>query len=384
MGLKLKFACGEYDRTIPFRTGDVKAKDIDLDYTPQAPELTFLQQLKDKRYDVSEMSMSAYIQMRASGRTDFIALPVFPSRVFRHSALYVRTDSNIRRPEQLRNKRVGIGYYQMSGAVWLRGVLMDEYGVLPNEINWFSGMDLKANAGADQVDQLADMVQGTKQQKPKLELMLEAGEIDALVSVHTPRAMARNEGTVRYFFDSCREVEEDYFRRTGIFPMMHTIVIKQDVYEQNPWIAQSLFDAFTEAKRRAMENIYETNALTVMAPFIVHEIERTRALMGMDYWPFGIEANRKSISTFVRHLKDQNIIPRYPDIPKLFIDVKQRDASATEARARCSNAHTGSEKGRTAHFKTNLATVHRASTRVESGFIWVSNASSRFEESRSN
>jgi 4,5-dihydroxyphthalate decarboxylase len=197
MVLKLRFACGEYDRTIPFRTGDVKPKGIDLEYTPQAPELTFLEQLKDKRYDVSEMSMSAYTQMRASGRDDFIALPVFPSRVFRHSALYVRTDSDIRWPTQLRGKRVGIGYYQMSGAVWCRGVLYDDYGVKYDEMTWVSGMEQKAEADADQVNQLADMVKGTQHKKPRLELMLETGEIDALVSVHTPRAMARGENTVR-------------------------------------------------------------------------------------------------------------------------------------------------------------------------------------------
>jgi 4,5-dihydroxyphthalate decarboxylase len=320
--LKLKFACGEYDRTIPFRTGDVKPQGITLEYTPQPPELTFLQQLKDMRYDVSEMSMSTYTQMRASGRDDFIALPVFPSRVFRHSALYVRSDSTISQPDGLRGKRVGIGYYQMSGAVWVRGFLLDDYGVKHSEIEWVSGTDAKAEARADQVDQLQDMVNGVQRSKPRLEIMLEDGEIDALVSVHTPRSMQRNEGKVRYLFKNCREVEEDYFRRTGIFPMMHTIVLQRRVYEEHPWIGQSLFNAFSEAKRRAMEQIYETNALTVVAPFIVHEIERTRALMGTDYWPFGIEANRKSIMAFLRHLKNQDIIARMPDISELFLDVK--------------------------------------------------------------
>ena len=207
---------------------------------------------------------------------------------------------------------------------------MDDYGVKPDEMIWVSGMDQKASAGADQVNQLADMVAGTRQSKPKLELMLESGEIDALVSVQTPRAMARNEGIVRCLFENCREVEEDYFRRTGIFPMMHTIVIKREVYEQNPWIAQSLFDAFDEAKRRAMTNIYETNALSVVAPFIVHEIERTRALMGMDYWPFGIDATKKCITTFFRHLKEQGIIDREPTVTDLFLDVRP---SALEAAA---------------------------------------------------
>jgi 4,5-dihydroxyphthalate decarboxylase len=330
MELRLKFACGEYDRTIPFRTGDVKARDITLEYTPQAPELTFLQQLKDMRYDVSEMSMSAYIQMRASGRDDFIALPVFPSRVFRHSALYVRADSAICQPEQLRGRRVGIGYYQMSGAVWARGFMLDDYGVKPSEISWVSGMDAKAEAGADQVNQLHDMVEGTKRGKPKLEHMLETGEIDALVSVQTPRAMQRNEGTVRYLFKNCREIEEGYFRRTGIFPMMHTIVLKRALYDRHPWVAQNLFDAFSEAKRRAIERIYETNALTVVAPFIVHDLDRTRALMGMDYWPFGIEANKKSIVTLTRHLRDQEIIRREPNVSELFIDVKPIAAAQSE------------------------------------------------------
>jgi 4,5-dihydroxyphthalate decarboxylase len=332
MALKLKFACGEYDRTIPFRTGDVRAREIELEYTPQAPELTFLQQLRDKRYDVSEMSMSAYTQMRVKGNDDFIALPVFPSRVFRHSAVYVRSDSEIRHPEQLRGGRVGIGYYQMSGAVWARGMLSDDYGVKPEELVWVSGMDAKAAADANQVDQLTNMVEGTRRSKPKLEVMLESGEIDALISVQTPRSMVRGEGTVRYLFENCREVEEDYFRRTGIFPMMHTIVIKREVYDRNPWIAQSLFDAFSEAKNRAMVNLYETNALSVMVPFLVHEIERTRQLMGMDYWPFGIEPNRKSITTFFRHLMEQRIIDREPSITNLFLDVRpQQHELATAA-----------------------------------------------------
>jgi 4,5-dihydroxyphthalate decarboxylase len=327
MDLTLKFACSEYDRTIPFGTGDVKPKGIVVEYAPQAPELTFLQQLKDVCYDVSEMSMSAYVQMRASGRDDFIALPVFPSRVFRHSALYVRTDSSICEPPQLRGRRVGIGYYQMSGAVWGRGFMLDDYGVKPSEIEWVSGTEAKAEAGADQVEQLQDMVDGTRRDKPKLELMLETGAIDALISVQTPRAMQRNERTVRYLFRNCREVEENYFRRTGIFPMMHTIVLKRSVYDQHEWIAQSLFDAFSEAKRRALERIYDTNALTVVAPFIIHELDRTRALMGMDYWPYGIEPNTNSITTFLRHLRDQDIIKAAPAISELFIDVRPSDAA---------------------------------------------------------
>jgi 4,5-dihydroxyphthalate decarboxylase len=262
--------------------------------------------MKDLRWDVSEMSMSAYTQMRVKGRKELIALPVFPSRVFRHSALYVKTGSDIRRPEQLRGKKVGIGWYQMSGAVWCRGAMLDDYGVRPNEINWVSGTDVQASANADQVHQAADMVQGTRQDKPRLEVMLESGEIDALLSVHTPRAMARNEGTVRYLFENCREVEQDYFRRTRIFPMMHTLVMKQSIYEQHPWVAQNLFNAFEEAKNQALFDLFEDN----------------RKLMGVDYWPFGLEANRHAISTFFRHLHDQEIIAVKPEVNDLFLPLE--------------------------------------------------------------
>lgn len=199
---------------------------------------------------------------------------------------------------------------------------MDDYGVKPGEITWVSGTDVKASANADQVYQAADMVAGTRQDKPRLELMLESGEIDALFCVHTPRAMARDEGTVRYLFENCREVAKDYFRRTRIFPMMHTLVMKQSVYDQQPWAAQSLFDAFEEAKDRAVFNLYELNSLSEAAPFIIHEIEYTRKLMGMDYWPFGIERNRHAISTFVRQLHDQEIISAKPDISQLFLPLE--------------------------------------------------------------
>lgn len=324
MALKLSFACGEYDRTIPFRTRDIQPVDVELDYTPQAPELTFYEQMKDLRWDLSEMSMSAYTQMRAKGRDDLIALPVFPSRVFRHSALYVRTGSDITRPEQLRGKRVGIGWYQMSGAVWCRGALMDDYGLKPGEINWVSGTDVQATAAADQMHQAADMVQGTRQTKPRLETMLEDGEIDALLSVHTPRAMARNEGTVRYLFENCREIEEDYFKRTRIFPMMHTLVMKSSIYKQSPWVAQNIFDAFEKAKNQAVFDLYELNALKVAAPFIVHEIERTRQLMGVDYWPFGLKANEHCITTFIRHLNEQEIISKQLSPADIFIPLEPK------------------------------------------------------------
>ena len=326
MTLKLSFACNEYDRTVPLRTGDVRPRGIHLDFVVLPPEQTFLRQLRDKEFDVSEMSMSAYVQMRARGEADFIALPVFPSRILRHSAIYVRAGSDLRHPNQLRGRRIGIGYYQMSAAVWVRGMLKDEYGVSHEELEWVSGMDVKPDREASEVVQLHDMVQGTKNMKPKLEVMLENGEIDALISVHIPRSMVRGEGLVRHLFDPVRPVEEDYVRRTGIFPMMHTIALRRSIHDEHPWVAQSLFDAFSDAKNLAFERLYDTNALSVMLPFLISEMDRTRDIMGYDYWPYGLEPNRMVVATFARYLHEQGITDRRMDPSELFADV-----SATQA-----------------------------------------------------
>lgn len=319
--LPLSFACELSDRTLALYTGDVRPDSIQLNFTAQLPEVTFVQQMSEMRYDVSEMSLSAYVGMRASGRHDFLALPVFSSRMFRHSSLYVRTDSDIESPADLHGKRVGLGFYQMTGAVWTRGFMLDDYRIAAKDIIWVSGKENDSGAGADQVAQLQNLLSGIHSDKPKLEQMLEDGEIDALLSVHTPRALARNEGGLRHLFRNCREVEEDYFRRTRIFPMMHAIVIKQRLHEEQPWVAQSLFDAFTASKNRALERLFESTSLAAAVPSLFHDVARIRTIMGTDYWPFGIEPNRGAMETFLRHMRDQGIITVSLKPEDLFIDL---------------------------------------------------------------
>src|SRR5467141_2000885 len=213
--LALTLACGRYDRTQPLIDGRVQPDGVDLTFIPLRPGETFWRMLNHGEFDVSEMSLSSYTILRSEGDTRFIAIPVFPSRVFRHSALYVRADSTIERPEDLKGKRVGVGDYQMTAAVWARGMLAHEYGVKPEDIAWVVGKpirSIKPPAGIKLESIPADTT---------LEEMLERGEIDALVSVMIPKALGK---TIRRLFRNPREVESAYYKKTGIFPIMHTLV----------------------------------------------------------------------------------------------------------------------------------------------------------------
>lgn len=321
MTLRLTCACWSYDRTSALQTGAISPKDITLDYVALPPEQTFLKQLRDKEFDVSEMSLSAYITARTKGDDEFLALPIFPSRIFRHSAIYVNPSAGIRKPDDLRGKRVGVGFYQMTAAVWARGLLNDEYGVAAKDIEWITGPGgRQASATASAVDQLQDLVAGTRQPVPPLEMMLERGELDGLVTVHIPQALINGTGAVKRLFENHAAVEQDYFRRTRIFPIMHTLVVRRRIYESHPWIASSLLEAFTEAKRYAERRLYDTNALAVMLPSLISAVEGTRALMGNDYWPYGVKSNETVLSTFIRYLHEQEIVQRPITLDGLFVN----------------------------------------------------------------
>jgi 4,5-dihydroxyphthalate decarboxylase len=321
MTLRLTCACWSYDRTVALQTGEISPKDIRLEYTALPPEQTFLRQLRDKEFDVSEMSLSAYIAARAKGEDDFLALPIFPSRIFRHSAIYVNPRAGIKNPQNLRGKRVGVGFYQMTAAVWARGLLKDEYGIGDKDIEWITGPGRSpASVTASAVDQLQDLVAGTRQAVPPLELMLENGEIDGLITVHIPHAVANGSGRIKRLFENHGAVERDYFRRTHIFPIMHTLVVRRSIYDLHPWIATSLIEAFTAAKRCADSRLYDTNALAAMLPSLISAIEDTRALMGNNYWPYGVKDNESVLKTFIGYLYDQGIIQKPITLDGLFVE----------------------------------------------------------------
>jgi 4,5-dihydroxyphthalate decarboxylase len=308
--LKLTLACGRYDRTQPLIDGRVQPEGVDLTFLPLRPGETFWRMLNHGEFDVSEMSLSSYTILRSEGDTRFVAIPVFPSRVFRQSAVYLRADSKIEKPQDLKGKRFGVGDYQMTAAVWVRGFLMHEYGVAPEDIVWVTGeavRSIKPPAGV----RLEAMPPGTT-----LDAMLERGEIDALATVIIPEGLGK---TVRRLFPNFREVESAYFQRTRIFPIMHTFVLKARLYEQNPWLAVSFYRAFCRARDMAYRATYDTNALTVSLPWVIDEVEQTHRIFGPQIWDYSIEGSRPTLEALVGYLDEQQLTRRKMSVEELFV-----------------------------------------------------------------
>ncbi len=307
--LKLTLACGRYDRTQPLIDGRATPQGVDLTFLPLNPGETFFRMINYGEFDVSEMSLSSYTILRSEGDTRFVAIPVFPSRVFRHNAVYLRADSKIERPEELQGKRIGVGDYQMTAAVWVRGFLMHEYGVHPEDVTWISGRPVRAIKPPEGV-RIEPLPAGTT-----LEAMLERGEIDALATVVIPAGLGK---TMRRLFRDFRKVETEYFWKTGIFPIMHTFVLKRQLYEQNPWLAVSFYRAFCKARDLAYQITYDTNALTVSLPWIVDEVEQTHKIFGPQIWDYSIEGSRPTLEALVTYLDEQGLTRRKMSVDELF------------------------------------------------------------------
>ena len=308
--LKLTLACGRYDRTQPLIDGRVEPEGVDLTFLPLRPGETFWRMLNHGEFDVSEMSLSSYTILRSEGDTRFIAIPVFPSRVFRHSAIYLRADSKIERPQELKGKRIGVGDYQMTAAVWVRGMLTHEYGVQPSAVTWVIGRPIRTIKPPEGI-RMEFMPPETT-----LEAMLDRGEIDALASVMIPKALGT---TVRRMFRDPRKVESDYFQKTRIFPIMHTLVLKTRLYEENPWLAVSFYRAFSRARDVAYQSMYDTDALTVSLPWVIDEMESARKIFGLQIWDYSIEGSRLTLEALVTYLDEQKLTRRRMSVEELFV-----------------------------------------------------------------
>jgi 4,5-dihydroxyphthalate decarboxylase len=307
--LKLTIACGRYDRTQPLIDGRVAPEGVDLTFIALRPGETFWRMLNHEEFDASEMSLSSYSILRSEGDTRFIAIPVFPSRVFRHSALYLRADSKITKPQDLKGCRVGVGDYQMTAAVWIRGLLLHEYGVMPHDMEWVIGRPVRSIKPPEGV-RLHNMPPDTT-----LEAMLEAGDIDALASVMIPKGLGR---TVRRLFADFRSVEAAYFNKTGIFPIMHAFVLKTRLYEHNPWLAISFYRAFCRARDMAYRTMYDTDALTVGLPWVIDEVEAAHQMFGAQIWDYSIEGSRPTLEALVAYLDEQGLSRRRMKVEELF------------------------------------------------------------------
>jgi 4,5-dihydroxyphthalate decarboxylase len=311
--LKLTLACGNYDRTRALIEGGVQPEGVDLNYVPLGPGEIFWRMLNNGEFDASEMSLSTYTILRSQGDERFIALPVFPSRVFRHGCIYVNSAAGVQRPQDLKGKRLGVGDYQMTAAVWVRGLLQHEYQVAAEELQWVVAAPVCAGINLPAQVRISPIESGQS-----LERMLETGEIDALASVVMPRALFADKPVVRRLFPNYREVETDYYRRTHIFPIMHTLVLKSELFHREPWVAISLYKAFVQAKDLNYKHLYDTNALSASLPWLVDEIESSRRIFGPEIWDYSIEGSRPTLEALVQYLDEQGLSRRRMEIEELF------------------------------------------------------------------
>ena len=316
--LQLTIACWDYDRTRPLADSRVLLDGIELTYLPLVVEETFFRMLRYHEFDVSEMSLSSYTLSLFAEKPPFIAIPVFPSRMFRHNGIFVNTDSGIREPKDLVGKRVGTPEYQLTAPVWQRGILSDEYNAPVSSMFHFQG-GLEEPGREEKI---------TLQLPPSIKLqlipagktlsqMLEAGEIDALVGPRTPSTFKPG-GKVRRLFEDYGRVEREYYQRTKIFPIMHVIVIRRELYENNRWVAQSLYKGFVQAQRITYKELHETAALKYMLPWLLEQVQETEKVMGSDFWSYGFGPNAETLSTFLRYSYEQGLAKRLLSPKDLF------------------------------------------------------------------
>jgi 4,5-dihydroxyphthalate decarboxylase len=317
--LTLSVATGDYDRTRPLIDGSVAIDGVTPIHMALDPEEIFFRAFRHAEFDVCELSLSSFTIKAAAGTSDYVGVPVFPSRAFRHTAITIRTDRGIRTPQDLRGRRVGLPEYQLTACVWARALLQEDFGVAPEEITWVRGgieqpgrpekiavalpPGLRVEAAPDGVS---------------LSQLLAAGGIDALVSPRAPSCHGDGVSPVGWLFADPMAAAQDYFRRTGIFPIMHLLGVRRSLAEAHPWLPAALLKAFTHAKQVAEQRLADTSATKVTLPFVEEQLAQARALMGPDFWAYGVAPNRTTLDAFLRHHHAQGLSPRRLAVEELF------------------------------------------------------------------
>ena len=320
---RLSFACGLYDRMQPLFTGEVKPEGIDLDFLRiEAPRVIFDNMAAKQAYDLSEMSSSEYIARRAAGDETFVALPVFPSRSFRHSFITVNKGSGIHKPQDLAGKRIGVPLYTMTAAIWIRGHLVHDYGVDLSQVTWVQGSINSASThGEPTVMPMHKPVSiEMAPHNQSLSDLLDAGEIDAIIGTTLPHCIKTNPQVAR-LFPNFREVEKEYFRRTQVFPIMHLVAIKKSTFQAFPHIAKPLFQAFEESKNIALLRMKNLAALRYMLPWLTDDLDEIDELFNGDPWPYGIEKNLPTLNTLMQYMVEQGVISKKIDLSELFLAI---------------------------------------------------------------
>jgi 4,5-dihydroxyphthalate decarboxylase len=317
--LTVSLAACDYDRTRALFNGKVSIAGCKVIGVPMAPEEAFHRAFRFQEFDITELSLSNYMAVTDRGIGHYAAIPVFPSRLFRHSSIYIRTDRGIDRPEDLKGKTIGIPEYQMTAAVWIRGALQDEYGVKPADMRW-------RNGGLEQPGRKQKVALNLPEaidlqaipDNETLSQQLDEGKIDGLITALAPSCFGKNP-LVRRLFVDYRTAEEEYFRRTRIFPIMHVVGIRKTLLAQHPWLAVNTYQAFLEAKRLCYRDMEKIGHVFTTLPWPVEELTRARELMGEDFWSYGVQQNAAEIEAVTRYSYQQGLTSRHLTAEDLFV-----------------------------------------------------------------
>jgi 4,5-dihydroxyphthalate decarboxylase len=319
--LPLRFACGKYDRMEALRMGEVAAEGIDLDYLAiEEPREIFDRMVGELAFDLSELSASEFICQEDRGRNPFVAIPVFPSRAFRHGFVFVNRQKGIAKPKDLEGKRIGVALYTQTAAIWVRGHLAD-LGVDLSTIRWVEGAVEKPGAHGSPcaLPILKPAPIEPNRSGRSLSDLLAAGEIDALIGARQPDSLRTHPERVARLFPDYRSVERDYYRRSRVHPIMHLVAIRKELYREHPWIAERLYRAFTAAKDWALEKMRYSVSQRYMLPFLYADIDEIDELFGGDPWPYGLAPNRPTLEALMRHMVEQDFIAKPLPLERLFV-----------------------------------------------------------------
>ena len=318
--LKLSLACGHYDRMVPLYSGEVQPNGIELNCIKIENPREVFDRMGKGEFDVSEFGATEMIIRQSSGKCPFVAIPVFPSRAFRHGFITINRKANIRTGKDFEGKRIGVPLYRQAAALYIRGLLQHEYGVNLETIKWVQGAVNQPGAHGDAplLPLLKPVNIEANRSGKSLNTLLEEGALDAILGSSVPHALGRNPDIVRFFPDFQR-AEREYYKRTGIYPIMHLVAIRREVYEQNPWVAASLFNAMNKAKNLALDRMRNEEALPYMMPWMAEQLNELRAVFGNDPWPYGVEPNRKTLEAMMSYLVEQGFIPTAIPLEKVFV-----------------------------------------------------------------
>jgi hypothetical protein len=318
--ITLDLGCGDYDIVRPLKDGRVRAEGMEINFiTINRPPEVHWRMGVHSEFDAAEMSFGSFVAGMARGDFPFVGIPAFVYRKFRHSCAYVNVAAGINRPEDLKGKRVGVPEWQMTATVWLRGFIQDDFAVRPRDIHWLTG-GLESSERKEKVSltlppeiKIENISAGKN-----LSDMLVAGEVDALLTAQVPAPYVKRAPQVKRLFANPRQAETEHFRRTGIFPIMHVMVIREEFYRRHPWVAQSLYKALLESKNHCIEAIYRNDAIHSALPWTGQHADEIRELMGKDFWPYGVEANRHALETFLRYSAEQGLTANKLTVEELF------------------------------------------------------------------